>query len=1218
MPRYQDPLEAEYRQKVGEGPALADQMAEDMAQMATGYYADVLSYGVIEHLASQIPGFHNVIQAIKWSTNPKAELKKWVVQYTDRDPDNLTFWKPNYVEHLVGKGLVGAVGGSAKGVMWVTNMAQQGKGALSSEDIRSAVGYEAAEFAESVRRNPTKIIVKSIWDAFVRGDLWDAAIYNKNYLFYYDPLHDDYAHFRAKGLRSSFNQWLGKYGYYQPGEELKRGAHPFFAYGNTEKGHVLVPVLKWVKAVHQVAVPALVTSVVFPPAAPLILAAGILNIDWRAFKQERSIKVPVAQVEVDAWRNQERFSPGEEARGFKDSTSGTGFSKIERLERGRDGVWYLSSKIDFSNRTPRNRGLDFLTDFGTAKGLYNTIIHGRGFESRGWSSSGHNLSDEDYRNLINQILYDKELQRPGQMLDHYHSRIQGADGVSHTNFNAKNNSFVYSQERIAPKGFLINGKDVGGKKILTTLFKDEHGHWTLSKSITLLGSRDSGSSKVWRVLYYAQQIATRIGAPIYLAVLVPNPIVITAVSIYVFRNIGRLTEGLKSFGWNAILDTNANHYVVDFGKAAFGHTFVFFKESGDGVFQRLGRFAYQLFHPFDRDVGILRGLTHAADSSWKAVTNSGLFKGLVSFINAHPTLKRVLVSAFGLLKKIPGFGYLVRFVMPFAGFAFKAFKWISSPREALKEMIRDYFKRKAMEGFWNAVKFVWRKWFAKKVSDWLLKQATKLFSKYGSKNLLGRFLNWLSKQVLGKPAVPKAAKGVVEKAAKPITNFLKDVLSKVGEFLKKLLAELWKLLKELLKILWQVAQRAIDALVNLVGDGLTALAPIIVPIILIVLGIIGVILLVLLIIALVTFIIGSHRLNQSPIGDGYLYIEKQPAIIRPFNSGFRAGDTVPAIIRLKALKEDLSTVRFEDYFLTETEDELGNKKYLFDPASITCTGVNGQVERAEHEFGPEGVWYRFYTNDNLLFGPQDQLFSLRNNGIFKVINCKAKVDDRYTGGELVDHAVVSSLSILEAGHWADTHAASQYLYLNSDRPSLWPSVHGCIAQGPYGLTDHQGRNAIDITTDGPFFNLEVISTVNGYVDKICRQGTYTTNQQENVCGGLIDKTQVGSDYGTYVVVNEPQSRIYTLYANLINISPDLVQGKSLAKGDLVGWAGSPTGNSNYYFHYEILNGSGQRMLPSYIPYFVPQCSGTSPDPTCSQAFQELGFPARTCFAPTIP
>ena len=85
--------------------------------------------------------------------------------------------------------------------------------------------------------------------------------------------------------------------------------------------------------------------------------------------------------------------------------------------------------------------------------------------------------------------------------------------------------------------------------------------------------------------------------------------------------------------------------------------------------------------------------------------------------------------------------------------------------------------------------------------------------------------------------------------------------------------------------------------------------------------------------------------------------------------------------------------------------------------------------------------------------------------------------------------------------------------------------------------------------------------------------------------GIVRRTEFSASYGNYVMIEHPATGYTTLYAHLSEIEPSLRPGRSIERGDVVGFSGSTGRSTGPHVHYEVRNADGNTMNPVY--FFAP-------------------------------
>lgn len=78
--------------------------------------------------------------------------------------------------------------------------------------------------------------------------------------------------------------------------------------------------------------------------------------------------------------------------------------------------------------------------------------------------------------------------------------------------------------------------------------------------------------------------------------------------------------------------------------------------------------------------------------------------------------------------------------------------------------------------------------------------------------------------------------------------------------------------------------------------------------------------------------------------------------------------------------------------------------------------------------------------------------------------------------------------------------------------------------------------------------------------------------------GTIFSVQYNSGYGYHIVINH-NNGYYTLYAHMKAFAPNMTVGKTVSRGQVIGYIGSTGRSTGPHLHFELWNGAYQRTSP---------------------------------------
>ena len=82
--------------------------------------------------------------------------------------------------------------------------------------------------------------------------------------------------------------------------------------------------------------------------------------------------------------------------------------------------------------------------------------------------------------------------------------------------------------------------------------------------------------------------------------------------------------------------------------------------------------------------------------------------------------------------------------------------------------------------------------------------------------------------------------------------------------------------------------------------------------------------------------------------------------------------------------------------------------------------------------------------------------------------------------------------------------------------------------------------------------------------------------------GVIEEATSGAGLGRYVKIEHATAGYVTVYAHLSRIAPGLKKGKSVKRGDVIGYSGNSGLSEAPHLHYEVRDLSGRTMNPLFF------------------------------------
>ncbi|NQV72743.1 M23 family metallopeptidase [bacterium] len=82
--------------------------------------------------------------------------------------------------------------------------------------------------------------------------------------------------------------------------------------------------------------------------------------------------------------------------------------------------------------------------------------------------------------------------------------------------------------------------------------------------------------------------------------------------------------------------------------------------------------------------------------------------------------------------------------------------------------------------------------------------------------------------------------------------------------------------------------------------------------------------------------------------------------------------------------------------------------------------------------------------------------------------------------------------------------------------------------------------------------------------------------------GVIEEATSGAGLGRYVKIEHATAGYVTVYAHLSRIAPGLKKGKSIKRGDVIGYSGNSGLSEAPHLHYEVRDLSGRSLNPLFF------------------------------------
>lgn len=85
--------------------------------------------------------------------------------------------------------------------------------------------------------------------------------------------------------------------------------------------------------------------------------------------------------------------------------------------------------------------------------------------------------------------------------------------------------------------------------------------------------------------------------------------------------------------------------------------------------------------------------------------------------------------------------------------------------------------------------------------------------------------------------------------------------------------------------------------------------------------------------------------------------------------------------------------------------------------------------------------------------------------------------------------------------------------------------------------------------------------------------------------GIVRETKFGAGYGNYIVIEHAATGYSTLYAHLSKIHENTRPGRTVKRGELIGYSGSTGRSTGPHVHYEVRDANDHTVNPIY--FFAP-------------------------------
>ena len=264
----------------------------------------------------------------------------------------------------------------------------------------------------------------------------------------------------------------------------------------------------------------------------------------------------------------------------------------------------------------------------------------------------------------------------------------------------------------------------------------------------------------------------------------------------------------------------------------------------------------------------------------------------------------------------------------------------------------------------------------------------------------------------------------------------------------------------------------------------------------------------------------------------------------------KSGDTIQSII-------DAHEISIEEFLITNPEITSA-QSLLYEGQMVTINTINTKLDVVQASYLVEDVETRFTIEeriDNTQLEGYSKKEQIGQNGINRVSQ-KVKT----VNGVITYVSPVSNEEIKPPTSEVWTIGGKIIPNVGSLTVWAWPTDNG------YRITSNYAWRINPVTRLREFHKGIDVAGL-GYGKPI-----YAANN------GDVYLAKYSSSYGNYVVINH-NNGYYTLYAHMKSIDSKIKVGKTVSRGQVIGYIGSTGMSTGPHLHFELWNGLWSRISP---------------------------------------
>lgn len=257
----------------------------------------------------------------------------------------------------------------------------------------------------------------------------------------------------------------------------------------------------------------------------------------------------------------------------------------------------------------------------------------------------------------------------------------------------------------------------------------------------------------------------------------------------------------------------------------------------------------------------------------------------------------------------------------------------------------------------------------------------------------------------------------------------------------------------------------------------------------------------------------------------------------------QAGDTVDEV----AFKNKVSI----DELLISNETLTSSNNLLFPGQELIIAETSPQISVVTETYVVKDVESEYKTeeqHDSTMMLGDEKVTQEGEKGLVRVTQTEKKING------ILTVVAPKSKDVLKEPKNKIVVKGSKYIPTVGSLTNWgWPTDSGWTLSSGYSYRNSPFGSGRELHT-----GLDIIGT--GYGSKI-----YATNN------GVVYKAEYHYSYGNHVVINH-NNGYYTLYAHMSRIGSNIKVGKTVAKGQVIGYVGSTGASTGPHVHYEVWRG----------------------------------------------